>query len=107
MLLGAEDAVTGIAEARQDVAVLVEFAVDGRGVDRHVGMRLGNAAMPSGQVSRHTNLMNCGHVLQSLHGCDGRVAGGKHRIDDDDVALLQLAGHLEVMLNGTKGLGSR
>src|SRR5689334_3271689 len=35
-LLGAEDAVAGVAEAGQDVAVLVELAVDRGGVDRHV-----------------------------------------------------------------------
>src|SRR5690242_21905102 len=30
-LLGAEDPVAGVAEARQDVAVRVELAIDGRG----------------------------------------------------------------------------
>src|SRR3990167_713014 len=37
-LFGAEDAVAGVAQARQDVAVFVELAVDGRRVDRHVGV---------------------------------------------------------------------
>jgi glutamate synthase domain-containing protein 2 len=36
--LGAEHAVAGVAQAGHDVAVLVELPVDGRGVDRHVGM---------------------------------------------------------------------
>jgi glutamate synthase domain-containing protein 2 len=36
--LGTEHPVAGVAQARHDVAVLVELAVDGRGVDRHVGV---------------------------------------------------------------------
>ena len=36
--LGAEHPVAGVAQARHDVAVLVELPVDGRGVDRHVGV---------------------------------------------------------------------
>jgi uracil phosphoribosyltransferase len=37
-LLGAEHPVAGIAQARHDVAVIVEPLVDGGGPDRHVGM---------------------------------------------------------------------
>src|SRR5260221_10176588 len=38
-LTGAKDPVSGVAQARQDVAVLVELAVEGGGVDRDVGVR--------------------------------------------------------------------
>src|SRR6516164_3805235 len=37
-LLRPEHAVAGVAQARQDVAVIVQTLVDGGGPDRHVGM---------------------------------------------------------------------
>src|SRR5919106_5747260 len=37
-LLGSEEAVAGVAQARHDIAVLIEGGVDGRRVDGHVGM---------------------------------------------------------------------
>ena len=35
----------------------------------------------------------------------GGAAGGEHRVDDDDVALSNVSGHLEVVLDRQLGLG--
>ena len=43
--------------------------------------------------------------LQPVDRRDGRVAGGQHRVDHDHVALVQVAGHLEVVLDGDQRLG--
>ena len=40
MLLGAEDAVAGIAQAGNDVAVLVQVIVHRTHIDVHIGMNL-------------------------------------------------------------------
>src|SRR5690349_21664672 len=60
------------------------------------GCAVWNVLMPSGQVSRHTNLIDRG---------DRRVAGRQHRIDDDAVAVAHLARDLEVVLDGEQRLG--
>jgi type I restriction enzyme M protein len=39
-------------------------------------------------------------LLQPVNRGGGRVAGGQHGVDDDDVALVHLGGHLEVVLHG-------
>src|SRR5688572_27736405 len=47
-LLGAVDAVAGVAQAGDDVAVGIEVAVDCRGIDGHVGMVAMEVRQPLG-----------------------------------------------------------
>ena len=56
VLMGPELPVAGVAEAGDDVALLVEVAVDGRQVDRHVGVgrRAGRARPPGRRSGRGT-----------------------------------------------------
>ncbi len=61
-LLRAVDPVAGIAEARYDIAVAVEVAIDGGCPDPHIGMGLVQALMPSGAASRQTKRMVFGHI---------------------------------------------
>ena len=59
-LIWCQNPVACIAQARQDVAVVVQLAVDGGGEDGHVGVGLCSVATPSGAASRQTNLMDRG-----------------------------------------------
>ena len=87
-LLGAENAVAGVAQAGDDVAVLVEVIVERASVDVDVGELLLNGldALGSGDEHHERDVL----AAALLHFADGlarRAAGGEHRIDDDDVAL--------------------
>ena len=80
--------------------MVVQLAVDGGGVDRHVGvgfLQRGNALGRSQQADELDRTR--GQLFQPVNGGGGRIAGGQHGVDDDDVAFLHLGGHLEVVLH--------
>src|SRR4051794_13286666 len=82
----AEQPVAGIAKAGQDVAVLVELAVERGGEDMHLGMRLEHQPHPLGgghdreepdpPRSRAPERPDCGHR---------RAPGGEHRVEQVEV----------------------
>ena len=89
----------------EDVAVAVELAVDGGGVDGHVGVAGVQGADALGGGEQAEEFDGAGAVgLEPGDGGDGGVAGGEHKIDDDDVALGHTGGHLVVVLDGLQGL---
>jgi hypothetical protein len=105
MVLGAEDAVACVAQAGQDIAVLVELAVDRRGVHRHVGMRIVERADALGARHQADEPDRArARLLQPVDGGDRRVAGREHRVEHDRVALAHAARHLEVVLDGHERL---
>src|SRR5690606_7524377 len=105
-LLGAKDAVTRVAQTGQDVAVLVELAVDGRGVDGHVRVCLLHRGQAFGAGQQADELDRLGvALLEPVDGGDGRGAGGQHRVDHDDFAVVLPGRPHEVYLHRLQGLG--
>ena len=71
-LLRAVDAVAGVAQAGQDIAVIVEFAVDRGGIDGHVRMGRGkhHDAFRGGQQADEFDV-ECTGVLDLADRGDG------------------------------------
>src|SRR6218665_1035044 len=92
-LFGAENSVPGIAQTRQDIAMLVELTVDGGGEDGYIGVGLLQSGDALGHGQQADELDRAGlELLQARHAGDGRVAGGQHRVDHDGVALVDPGG---------------
>src|SRR5437763_977930 len=81
-------AAAGVAEARQDVAVVVQPLVDGAGpdADRRVVALEFREALRRGQQAGHADLPRPG-LLPPVDRGDGGVAGGQHGVDDDHRAV--------------------
>src|SRR5450759_58636 len=79
---GAELAIAGVAQAGQDVALLVELAVHGRTVDLDIRMSAGdgvNAFRGHDQVDELD--ARGAPTLEDLDGRRGRSARGQHQVD--------------------------
>ncbi len=86
--------------------MLVQLAVDGGGVDRHVrvgGLQRADALGRRQQAQELDGARMGG--LDAIDGGDGRMAGGQHRIDGDDIAFGHIGRHLEVVLHRLQSLG--
>src|SRR5260370_22582046 len=104
-LFGAEEAVAGIAEPRDDIGVIVERRVDRGGVDRHVRMLLlhrRNARRRGDEADEFDRLGAA--LLETADRGAGRMAGRQHRIDDDDEARGNVVRHLQIILYGGERL---
>ena len=92
--LGPEQPVAEVAQTRQDELPLVEAAVDGRGVDRHVGRRRLEAGDPLGsghdRQEAHATRAQLG---QPLDGEGGRAAGGQHGVEEEDDGVPEALRH--------------
>ena len=97
----AEQPVARVAQAGQDVALLVELAVERGGEDRHVGMGLEHrAGRPSGAATRQRKrIRRAPAVLERAHRGHRRAAGGEHRVEHEEVALHLGRGDLEVVVH--------
>ena len=73
MLLGAEDAVAGIAQAGNDVAVLVQVIVHRTHIDVHIGMNLLQVLNAFRGSYQHHELDVVASAL--LHLGDGGIGG--------------------------------
>src|SRR5262245_39192030 len=105
-LLGAEQPVAGVAQPRDDVAVVVEVGVDRRGDDRHVGMRGVHLldALGRGEQADVAQRLRA-ELLDAVDRGDRRVAGGEHRVEQDRLALRDVLGQLAVVLDRRERLG--
>ncbi len=76
------------------------MAVDGRGVDRHVGVHAVERGEPlrAREQAHEADRARPGRA-QPAHRRDGGVAGGEHRVEHDHVTLRQVVRHLEVVLH--------
>ena len=97
-LLRSEDAVTGVAEARNDVGVLVEVVVHRGQVNVYVGM----LGLDTGNAFRRTDQAHQPDVLASSflehrQGVTGAAARRQHRIRHDDHAALDVFGKLAII----------
>src|SRR5438445_12645576 len=79
-----EQPVPRIPQPREDVAVLVQLAVERRGEDRHVGVVLEHAARALGRrhETEKPDALRAG-VLERAHGVHGRAPPGGHRVEHE------------------------
>ena len=85
--------------------MLVEVAVDARGVDVHVGMLLVHQRDALGRRHQHQRAhVGAALALQHVHGGDHGAAGGEHRVDDQRHALVELADKLLEVGHRLQGL---
>src|ERR1041385_3341197 len=93
-----EDPVPRIAQSGQNVTVGVELAVEGGGVDRHVGMGVEHrldALRRRDQAEKPDPGGAGGAELAHGRGC--RAAGREHRIEDEEIAVGLRGGDFEVV----------
>src|SRR5690606_32874295 len=87
LLLGAEDLVASVAQARNDVAIFVQALVDGGGEDGHVRVGLFDSLDTLGRSDQdHGANVLAACLLQQVDGSDHRATGGQHRVDDQGQA---------------------
>ena len=95
----AVDTVAGIAQAGNDVGGLVEVVVDGAGIDMHIGIFLGQRleALGGRDDAQHADVLDTA-LAQIADSHLGRTARGEHGIDDQADTLVDILGHLAVIL---------
>lgn len=98
---GAEDSITGIAEARNDVGEFVESVVEGRGVHLDLRMVFGHPLNPLGR-GHETKEPNrpASSLLQIVHRVGGAPSGGEHRIHHQDWPFGDVGRKFLVVLDG-------
>ena len=96
----AEKTVTGIAEAREDVSLLVELTIERRAEDQDIGMCVGQTAntFGCGYEAEETDTRGAG-TLEGSNGRNRTAPGGKHGVEQKKVALARITGHLEVVIH--------
>ena len=105
VLLRTEDAVACVAEAGNNVTVLIEMIVKSCNVDIHIGMIFLHTLDTFGSADdAHELDVLYAIILQELDSCRSRAAGSEHWVNDDNVSLLDVGRHLEVVLNRLKSL---
>ena len=103
-----EKPVARISQTRADITVRVEFAVDRRRENGHVGMSLLKhlQSFGGGEKTQEPDLCRTG-FLEAAHGRGGRVARRQHGVDDDRPAIADIRRQFEVVSMGTSVTGSR
>ena len=101
---GAEQPVAGVAQPGQDIAVVVENAVEDRGGhDRHSGKDAVQFRDAFGRRDEADELDRARpHLDQARDRRHRRIAGREHRIEQDNVALGQIVGQLQVVFDRRK-----
>src|SRR5204862_3742666 len=98
-LSGAEQAIAGIPEPRQDVTVVVELAVERGGEDGDVGVGLEHAAHALGRrdETQEADALGAG-VLERVYGVRRRAAGREHGIEHEEIARVLAGWDLEIVV---------
>ena len=96
---GSIESVSGVAEAWDDERAVVQFGVDGGGVEGHVGVLAGNAfdarhggdSVEARDPGRPSSL--------SLSMVAERLPGSEHRVEDEYQVLVQVAWEVDVVFD--------
>src|ERR687894_1471984 len=99
-LKGSIQPVSGVAEAGHDKRALVQFRVDGRGVERHVGV-LSGEALDAGHRGDGVEAGDPGRplVFELVYGGREAPPRGQHRVEDEHEVLLEVAREVHVVLD--------
>lgn len=90
-------AVARVTQTGQNVALVIEMVVDGGRVNGQARVRLRQARKPrlGAKDGQETNIFNLDAPVENHpHTCDGRVARGDKRVEDQDLADCRLGGEL-------------
>ena len=104
-LLGAVDTVASVAQAGDDVAVLIQVVVLGAQVDVHIGVSLvqGLDAFRSGDQADELDPL-CAVLLDLGDGVNGAAAGSQHGVQHQHITLRDILGQLAEVLHRLQGL---
>src|SRR2546427_4635329 len=96
----AEQAIAGIPEPRQDVAVVVELAVERGGEDGDVGVGLEHAAhaLRRRHETQEADALGTG-MLERADGIRRRAAGREHGIEHEEIARVLAGWDLEIVVD--------
>ena len=99
-LFGSENAVARIAEARDDVPVIIELLVKGAYDDVYVRMGILQCleALRCGYDTKETDVI-APVLFESVDGVDGGAACRAHRVDDEYVTFVDVGRKLAVVLD--------
>ena len=88
LLHGAENPITSVAQAGDDVGVLVQMAIAGRSDDGHVGVRIvdGGYSFWACHAAGESHDVRTG-ILQLGDGRNGAAACGEHRIKQQNLCI--------------------
>src|SRR5215208_3546547 len=99
-LKGSIESVSGVAEAWDDERAVVQFRVDGGGIEGHIGVLAGNAL-----DTRHRgDRVEAGDpgrplFLELVYGGREAPPRRQHRVEDEDQVLVQVAREVDVVLD--------
>src|SRR5437899_6719012 len=101
----AEQASAGIAGTGQDVAVVIELAVERGGEDGDVGVGLEHAthALGRGDEAEEPDALGAG-VLERVYGVRRRAAGREHGVEHEEIARVFTGWDLEIVIDGLEGV---
>src|SRR5215203_29298 len=97
---GSIESVSGVAEAWDDERAVVQFRVDGGGIEGHIGVLAGNAL-----DTRHRgDRVEAGDpgrplFLELVYGGREAPPRRQHRVEDEDQVLVQVAREVDVVLD--------
>ena len=99
-LLRSEKPIPRIAQARQDIAGLVELSIDGGRVDDNVrvGSREDSDALGRGDETKKLDVFTA-FFFDPIDRRDRAPPRGEHRIDQDDLRVGELFGKLPIIVN--------
>ena len=105
-LLGAEDPVAGIAQAGNDVGMVIELFVAGSQVHLHVGMGSLDSpdALGAADDVHHDDVL-AAVLLQEVDGSHSGAAGSQHGVNHEGDAVLDILRKLAVVFHRLVGLG--
>src|SRR5918995_113268 len=100
-LKGSIEPVSGVAEAGDDERALVQFRVDGCGVERYVRVFSGQA-LHAGYRGDGVEAGDPGRplFLELVYGGREAPPRGQHRVEDEDEVLVEVTRKVDVVLDG-------
>src|SRR5256885_6421654 len=104
-LPGAEQAIARVPQPGQDVAVLVELAVERGGEDGDIGVGLEHAphALGRGDEAEEADALGAG-VLERVYGVRRRAAGREHGVEHEEIARAFTGWDLEIVIDRLEGV---
>src|SRR6267143_5421826 len=99
-LSGTEQAIARVPEPRQDVAVVVELAVERGGEDGDVGVGFEHATHALGRRDEAEEADALGaRMLERFYGVRRRAASGEHGVEHEEVARVLAGRNLEIVVD--------
>src|SRR5918994_4348321 len=92
--------ISGIAEARDDKRALVQFGIDGRRVEGHVGVLL-RQALDAGHGGDGVEAGDpgCPLLLEFIDGGREATPGREHGVEDEDQVLVEVTREVNVVFD--------